>query len=417
MKILVVGGGGREHAIIWKLNQSSLVKKIYCAPGNAGIGEVAKNVDISSDNIEKLVEFSREMKIDLTIVGPEDPLAKGIVDKFRQNGLKIVGPTKHAAQLESSKIFAKKFMKKYNIPTAQYDVARTFKEASAIIESCSCPLVIKASGLAAGKGAFICESKEEALNMAKGLLEEKILGKSGDNIVIEEFLHGTETSILCFIDGNTIIPMANSQDHKRAFDGDKGKMTGGMGAYSPNYVYTEEIAKQVETEILQPTLIGIQKEKMDYRGIIYVGLMITKEGPKVLEYNVRFGDPEAQAVLPRLETDLVEIFNKIVDGRLKDINISWSEEGTVCVMLASKGYPGDYEKGLEIKGLENISEDLLIFHSGTTEDGERIITNGGRVLGLVGKGKTVKEAREKVYKNIGSISFKGAFYRRDIGMN
>ncbi len=417
MKILVVGGGGREHAIIWKLNQSSLVKKIYCAPGNAGIGEIAKNVDISSDNIEKLVEFSREMKIDLTIVGPEDPLAKGIVDKFRQNGLKIVGPTKHAAQLESSKIFAKGFMKKYNIPTAQYEVARTFKEASAIIESCSCPIVIKASGLAAGKGTFICESKEEALNMAKGLLEEKILGKSGDNIVIEEFLHGTETSILCFIDGNTIIPMANSQDHKRAFDGDKGKMTGGMGAYSPNYVYTEEISKQVETEILQPTLIGIQKEKMDYRGIIYAGLMITKEGPKVLEYNVRFGDPEAQAVLPRLETDLIEIFNKIVDGRLKDINISWSEEGTVCVMLASKGYPGDYEKGLEIKGLENISENLLIFHSGTTEDGERIITNGGRVLGLVGKGKTVKEAREKVYKNIGSISFKGAFYRRDIGMN
>lgn len=417
MKILVVGGGGREHAIIWKLNQSQSAREIYCAPGNAGIGEIAKNVDISSDNIEKLVEFSREMKIDLTIVGPEDPLAKGIVDKFRQNGLKIVGPTKHAAQLESSKIFAKGFMKKYNIPTAQYEVARTFKEASEIIENCSCPIVIKASGLAAGKGAFICESKEEALNMAKGLLEEKILGKSGDNIVIEEFLHGTETSILCFIDGNTIIPMANSQDHKRAFDGDKGKMTGGMGAYSPNYVYTEEIAKQVETEILQPTLIGIQKEKMDYRGIIYVGLMITKEGPKVLEYNVRFGDPEAQAVLPRLETDLVEIFNKIVDGRLKDINISWSEEGTVCVMLASKGYPGDYEKGLEIKGLENISEDLLIFHSGTAEDGERIITNGGRVLGLVGKGKTVEEARGKVYKNIDSISFKGAFYRRDIGMN
>lgn len=416
MKILVIGGGGREHAIIWKLNQSPLVKEIYCAPGNAGIGKIAKNVDISLDNIEKLVEFSREIDIDLTVVGPEEPLVKGIVDKFRQNGLKIVGPTKHAAQLEGSKAFAKEFMKKYNIPTAQYDVARTFKEASAIIESCSCPIVIKASGLAAGKGAFICESKEEALNMVKGLLEEKILGKSGDNIVIEEFLHGTETSILCFIDGNTIVPMANSQDHKRAFDGDKGEMTGGMGAFSPNYVYTEKIAKQTEVEILQPTLIGIQKEKMDYRGIIYAGLMITEEGPKVLEYNVRFGDPETQAILPRLETDLAEIFNKIMDRKLEDININWSKEGTVCVMLASEGYPGDYKKGLEITGLENIPKDLLIFHSGTAEDGERITTNGGRVLGIVGKGKTIDEAGKKVYKNIDRISFEGAFYRRDIGI-
>lgn len=418
MKILVVGGGGREHAIIWKLNQSPLVKEIYCAPGNAGIGTIAKNVDISSDDTEKLIKFSRETGIDLTVVGPEEPLVRGIVDKFRQKGLKIIGPTEHAAQLEGSKAFAKGFMKKYNIPTAQYNVATTFEQASAIIENCSYPVMVKASGLAAGKGAFICESKGEALNMAKKLLDEKILGKSGDNIVIEEFLHGTETSILCFIDGNTIIPMANSQDHKRAFDGDEGEMTGGMGAFSPNYVYTEEIAKRTETEILQPTLIGIQKEKMDYRGIIYVGLMITKEGPKVLEYNVRFGDPEAQTILPRLETDLAEIFNKIVDGRLKDININWSEEGTVCVMLASEGYPGNYKKGLEIKGLENISKDLLIFHSGTAKDGEhgeRITTNGGRVLGIVGKGKTIDEAREKVYKNIGKISFKGAFYRTDIG--
>ncbi|HZK56702.1 MAG TPA: phosphoribosylamine--glycine ligase [Clostridia bacterium] len=416
MKILVVGGGGREHAIIWKLNQSPLVKEIYCAPGNAGIGAIAKNVDIPSDNIEKLIEFSREICIDLTVVGPEEPLVKGIVDKFRQNGLKIIGPTKHGAQLEGSKAFAKGFMKKYNIPTARYNVAETFEQAKAIIEDYSYPVMIKASGLAAGKGAFICESKEEALDMAKKLLEEKILGKSGDNIVIEEFLHGTETSILCFIDGNTIIPMANSQDHKRAFDGDEGEMTGGMGAFSPNYVYTEEIAKQTETEILQPTLIGIQKEKMDYRGIIYVGLMITKEGPKVLEYNVRFGDPEAQTILPRLETDLAEIFNKIVDGKLGDISINWSKEGTVCVMLASEGYPGNYKKGLEIKGLKNVSKDLLIFHSGTVEDGKRITTNGGRVLGIVGKGKTIDEAREKVYKNIEKISFEGAFYRTDIGI-
>lgn len=416
MKILVIGGGGREHAIIWKLNQSPLVKEIYCAPGNAGIGKIAKNVNISSDNIERLVEFSLETGINLTIVGPEAPLVEGVVDKFRQNGLKIVGPTEHAAQLEGSKIFAKGFMKKYNIPTARYDVANTFSEASAIIENYSCPVLVKADGLAAGKGAFVCKSREEALSKAKGLLEEKILGKSGDNIVIEEFLYGTETSILCFIDGNSIVPMANSQDHKRAFDGDKGEMTGGMGAYSPNHVYTEEIERQTEMEILQPTLLGIQKEKMDYRGIIYAGLMITKEGPKVLEYNVRFGDPETQAVLPRLETDLAEIFNKIVDRKLEDVDINWSEEGTVCVMLASEGYPGSYKKGLEIKGLEDIPEDLLVFHSGTAEDGKRVTTNGGRVLGIVGRGKTIDEAREKVYKNIDRISFEGAFYRTDIGV-
>ena len=416
MKVLVIGGGGREYAIIWKLNQSPLVKEIYCAPGNAGIGKIAKNIDISSDNTEGLVEFSLGTGIDLTIVGPEAPLVKGMVDEFRQNGLRIIGPTKHAARLEGSKVFAKEFMKKYNIPTAQYDVANTFKEASTIIEDCSYPVLIKADGLAAGKGAFVCENKEEALNRAKELLEEKMLGKSGDSIVIEEFLHGTETSILCFIDGNTIVPMANSQDYKRAFDGDKGEMTGGMGAYSPNHVYTEEIERQTEMEILQPTLLGIQKEKMDYRGIIYAGLMITKEGPKVLEYNVRFGDPETQVVLPRLETDLAEIFNKIVDGKLEDVNINWSEEGAVCVMLASEGYPGGYKKGLEIKGLEDIPDDLLVFHSGTAKDNGRIITNGGRVLGIVGKGKTVDEARRKVYKNIDKIGFEGAFYRRDIGV-
>ncbi len=416
MKVLVIGSGGREHAIIWKLNQSPLVKEIYCAPGNAGIGKIAKNIDIMADNIEGLIEFSLETGIDLTIVGPEAPLVEGVVDKFRQKGLKIIGPTKHAAQLEGSKAFAKGFMKKYNIPTARYNVANTFKEASGIIENCSYPVLVKADGLAAGKGAFICENKDKALNVAKRLLEEKILGKSGDNIVIEEFLQGTETSILCFIDGNTIVPMANSQDHKRAFDGDKGEMTGGMGAYSPNYVYTEEIARQTEREILQPTLLGIQEEKMDYRGIIYAGLMITKEGPKVLEYNVRFGDPETQAVLPRLETDLVEIFNKIEDGKLEDIDINWSEEGTVCVMLASKGYPGSYKKGLEIKGLKDIPNGLLVFHSGTAEDDGRVTTDGGRVLGIVGKGKTIDEAREKVYKNIDKISFEGAFYRRDIGI-
>ncbi len=416
MNILVIGGGGREHAIIWKLNQSPLVKEIYCAPGNAGIGKIAKNVDISSNNIEKLVEFSREMKIDLTIVGPEEPLVKGIVDKFRQNGLKAIGPSKKAAQLEGSKAFAKEFMKKYNIPTARYDEVNTFKDASIAIEKYSYPLVIKADGLAAGKGVFICENKEEALNALKSLLEEGILGDAGNNIVIEEFLYGIETSVLCFIDGNTIIPMVSSQDHKRVFDGDKGDMTGGMGTYSPNYVYTEEIAREAEKLILKPTLLGIQKENMDYRGVIFIGLMITKEGPKVLEYNVRFGDPETQVVLPRLETDLVKIFNSIEDENLSDMKINWNDQGAVCVILASEGYPSNYEKGLEIRGLENLSKDLLIFHSGTAEYEGKLVTNGGRVLGIVSRARTIEEARQKIYENIDDISFKGAFYRKDIGI-
>jgi len=416
MKVLVIGGGGREHTLVWKLNQSPSVTEVFCAPGNAGIGKIAKNVDISSSNIEKLVEFSREMKIDMTIVGPEEPLVEGIVDIFRQNGLKVIGPTKKAAKLEGSKTFAKDFMRKYNIPTAKYDEITIFEDAILAIEKYNYPVVVKADGLAAGKGVFICENKQEALKIIKQLLDEKILGDSGERVVIEEFLRGTETSILCFIDGNTIIPMVSSQDHKRAFDGDMGPNTGGMGTYSPNYIYTEKIAKQVEKQILEPTLEGIKQEEMDYRGIIFIGLMITEDGAKVLEYNVRFGDPETQVVLPRLKTDLIEIFNNIIDRRLEHTNIQWSKEETVCVILASGGYPNKYEKGLEITGLNTINKDLLVFHSGTTEDKNKIITNGGRVLGIVGIGKSTEEAREKVYRNIDEIKFKESFYRRDIGI-
>ncbi len=416
MKLLVIGGGGREHAMVWKLSQSPLVTEIFCAPGNAGIGKIAKNVDISSNNIDKLVEFSLEMNIDLIIVGPEEPLVEGIVDTFRQNNLKVIGPTKQAAQLEGSKAFAKDFMKKYDIPTAQYHEVTTFGEAKLVIEGYSYPVVVKADGLAAGKGVFICENKEEALSVIKQLLDDKILGDAGKSIVIEEFLKGTETSILCFVDGHIIIPMVSSQDHKRAFDGDNGPNTGGMGTYSPNYVYTEEIAKQVEKEILYPTLIGIQQEKMDYRGIIFIGLMITEDGPKVLEYNVRFGDPETQVVLPRLKTDLIEIFDNIIDRKLKDTDIQWSEDGVVCVILASGGYPNKYENGLEITGLDAIENELLIFHSGTIENENKIVTKGGRVLGVVGIDKNVQEAREKVYTNIDKIRFKGSFYRKDIGI-
>lgn len=415
MKILVVGGGGREHALIWKLKQSPLVGEIYCAPGNAGIGEIAKNTDIAPRDIDKLVEFSREMGIDLAIVGPEEPLVKGIVDKFRQNNINIIGPTQDAARLEGSKSFAKKFMRRYNIPTARYDEVANLEEASKAIEKHTCPVVIKADGLAAGKGVFICETKEEALNAAKQLLEGGILGEAGNNLVIEEFLEGIETSVLCFIDNNTILPMVSSQDHKRVFDNDKGEMTGGMGTYSPNYIYTEEVANQVEESILKPTLMGIQKEKMDYRGVIFVGLMITKEGPKVLEYNVRLGDPETQVVLPRLETDLAEIFNKIIDNKLSQVKIGWKEEAAVCVILASQGYPDNYKKGFEITGLDSIEDGLLIFHSGTSKLGGKIVTNGGRVLGIVGRAETVEEARQKVYKNIDKVHFKGAFYRSDIG--
>lgn len=414
MKVLIIGSGGREHTIAWKLQQSPLVTEIFCAPGNAGTAKIAKNVEINSNDMDQLVEFAAENEIDLTVVGPEEPLVNGIVDKFREKNLRIIGPDKNGAQLEGSKAFAKVFMDKYHIPTAKYDEVHTFEEGVAALEKYSYPVVVKADGLAAGKGVFICESKEEAVSAMKELLEKQILGEAGKDVVIEEFLSGIETSILCFVDGNTIIPMVSSQDHKRAFDGDKGPNTGGMGTYSPNYVYTKEIENRVEREILAPTLYGIQKEEMDYRGIVFIGLMITDNGPKVLEYNVRFGDPETQVVLPRLETDLAEIFNSIIDGKLEDMNIQWTKNGVVCVILASGGYPNQYEKGLEITGLEEM-EDLLVFHSGTTMCGDQVVTAGGRVLGVVAIDKNTEEARDKVYRNIHKIKFEGSFYRSDIG--
>ncbi|ABW18104.1 phosphoribosylamine--glycine ligase [Alkaliphilus oremlandii] len=414
MKVLIIGSGGREHTIAWKLQQSPLVTEIFCAPGNAGTTQIATNVEINSNDMDQLVEFAERNAIDLTVVGPEEPLVNGIVDKFREKNLSIIGPDKNGAQLEGSKAFAKAFMDKYHIPTAKYDEVHTLEEGIAALEKYSYPVVVKADGLAAGKGVFICESKEEAAAAMKELLEDQILGDAGKDVVIEEFLSGIETSILCFVDGKTIVPMVSSQDHKRAFDGDQGPNTGGMGTYSPNYVYTEDIEKRVEREILAPTLYGIQKEEMDYRGIVFIGLMITDHGPKVLEYNVRFGDPETQVVLPRLETDLVQIFNSIIHGKLEDMNIQWTENGAVCVILASGGYPNQYEKGLEITGLEEM-EDLLIFHSGTTMSGGKMVTAGGRVLGVVAIDKNTEEARNKVYRNIDKIKFEGSFYRRDIG--
>lgn len=416
LKVLVVGSGGREHTIVWKLSQSPLVKEIYCAPGNPGIGQLAKNVDIAVDDLDGLVDFSREMSIDMTIVGPEVPLVLGITDKFKEAGQNIIGPSKAGAKLEGSKSFSKSFMMKYNIPTGGYTEVDSYDEAIKSLDKYEYPLVIKADGLAAGKGVLICQNKTEAEKGLKEIMLDKVFGDSGNKVVIEEFLEGIETSVLCFVDGKSIVPMVSSQDHKRIYDGDKGPNTGGMGTYSPNYVYTEEVAKIVEKTILKPTLEGIQKEGMDYKGIIFIGLMITKDGPKVLEYNVRFGDPETQVVLPRLETDLMQIFNHMIDEKLSDIEIKWNDKAVVCVVLASGGYPGDYEKGIEIKGIDDISGDTIVFHAGTAIKDGKLVTNGGRVLSVTSWANDIETARREVYKNVDKIDFKGRSYRTDIAV-
>lgn len=414
MKILVIGSGGREHTIIWKLSKSPMVKEIYCAPGNPGISDLAKCVDIKPEEIEKLVEFSREINIDLAIVGPEAPLVLGIVDAFREKGINIIGPSKKAAQLEGSKSFSKDFMKKYEIPTAKYDEVKDFDNALKTLDKYEYPVVIKADGLAAGKGVLICQDRDEAVQGLTDILKTKVFGNAGDKVVIEEFLEGIETSILCFVDGKSIVPMVSCQDHKRIFDGDKGPNTGGMGTYSPNFVYNDDIANIVEKDILNPTLKGIQQEEMDFRGILFIGLMITKDGPKVLEYNVRFGDPETQVVLPRLDTDLAEIFLAMLNYNLSNINIKWNNKGVVCVILASGGYPGDYEKGIPIKGLNDVDENIMVFHSGTKSTNGEIVTDGGRVLGVTAWGEDVEIARKKAYVNVEKIKFKGKNFRTDI---
>lgn len=414
MKILVVGGGGREHTLVWKLVQSPHADEIYCAPGNPGIAEIGTCVDINVENIAELVEFSREMKIDLTVVGPEVPLVLGIVDAFRDAKLRIIGPTKQAAELEGSKSYSKHFMNKYNIPTAKFDEINTLAEGKIALGNYSYPVVIKADGLAAGKGVFICNNLNEAEASLETIMKDNAFGDAGSKVVIEEFLDGIETSVLCFVDNNSISPMVSSQDHKRIFDGDKGPNTGGMGTYSPNYVYTKQIEKQVEKEILLPTLKGIKSEGMDYRGIIFIGLMITKKGPKVLEYNVRLGDPETQVVLPRLETDLVEIFNAMLLNKLSETKIEWNRDLVVCVVLASKGYPEKYEKEKVIEGIKNVDDDILVFHSGTAIKEGKLVTNGGRVLGVTARANTLKEAISRAYSNAEKIEFEGKVFRTDI---
>ncbi|TLE42160.1 phosphoribosylamine--glycine ligase [Clostridioides difficile] len=415
MKILVVGGGGREHAICWKLSKEKNVEKIYCAPGNAGIANVAECVNIGDTNIEELLKFAKENEIGLTIVGPEVPLVMGIVDEFEKEGLRVFGPNKKCAQLEGSKAFSKEFMIKHNIPTAKYKEYTNLEEAISEIDSFGYPVVIKADGLAAGKGVVIPENREDAIATLKEMMSDKKFGAAGDKIVIEEFLKGIETSILAFVDNDTIVPMASAKDHKKVNNYEQGPNTGGMGTFSPSEIYTEELANKVKETVLEKTLEGFKKDGLNFKGILFVGLMITEDGEKVLEYNVRFGDPETQSVLFRLETYLHEIMEAILDNKLKDIEINYSDDEAVCVMLTSGGYPDSYEKGKIITGLENLDDDIVVFHSGTKMLDGNLVTNGGRVIGITAKSATVKDAAEKVYENIKKINFEGMHYRTDIG--
>ena len=414
MKILVVGGGGREHAICWKLSNEKNVEKIYCAPGNPGIAEVAECVNIGDSDIDKLAKFAKENEIDMTVVGPEVPLVMGITDVFESQGLKVFGPNKKCARLEGSKAFSKDFMTRHNLPTAKYKEYTNIDKAIDDIDDFGYPVVIKADGLAAGKGVIISKNREDAIKTLKEMMNDKKFGTAGEKIVIEEFLSGIETSILAFVDNETIIPMVSAKDHKKVNDGETGLNTGGMGTFSPSEIYTYELSKEIKENILDKTLKGFQEDNLDFKGILFVGLMITKDGPKILEYNVRFGDPETQSVLFRLETDLSEIISAVINNKLKDIDIKYSDDSAICVMLTSGGYPESYEKGKLITGLDNLDKDIVVFHSGTKLLDNKLVTNGGRVISITAKGKTVKEAGKKVYENIKKINFEGMHYRTDI---
>jgi phosphoribosylamine--glycine ligase len=418
MRVLVIGSGGREHAIVWKVAQSKKVKKIFSAPGNAGISSLAKCVDIDSNDIISLAKFAKKEKIDLTIVGPEAPLAKGIVGEFQKNGLRIIGPSMVAAQLESSKSFAKEFMQKFNIPTANYKVFDDATIAKEFIKLRGAPVVVKADGLAGGKGVIIANTIQEGIDAIDRIMINKEFGEdAGRKVVIEEKLEGKEASVFAFTDGTHILPLTPAQDYKKLLDEDKGPNTGGMGSYSPVPFITEEIYQEIVDKILVPTVHGMASIGRKYKGILYAGLMITKEGPKVLEFNVRFGDPETQVILPRLENDIIEVFEAIIDEKLDRIKLHWRNKHAVCVILASGGYPFSYSKGKLISGLPETSKisDLLIFHAGTYEVDGKIITFGGRVLGVTGLGNTLKEAIIKAYQGVNKIKFEGMQYRKDIG--
>lgn len=416
MKVLVIGSGGREHALCHKLSESKRVSKIYCAPGNGGTLQVAENVNINPKDIDLLLDFAINKDIDLTVVGPEDPLVNGIVDRFNEKGLRIFGPNKKGAILEGSKIISKGFMEKYNIPTGKYKVFKEAKAAISFLDSLNYPIVIKADGLCAGKGVIICKTKEEGIKAIEDIMVDKKFGLSGEEILIEEFLEGTETSLLCFVSNENIIPMESARDYKKIFEGDKGPNTGGVGCFSPNPVMTDKLKEEIEKSILKNIKIGFKNEDIDFRGILFIGLMLTSDGPKVLEFNVRFGDPETEVVLPRLENDIVDIFEKTMDGSLKEEDLKWTDKKCVTVVLTSKGYPVEYEKGKEITGTEELDKDIILFHNGTKMEDGKLLTNGGRVLSVTALGDTLQEAREKVYKNIDKIKFDGLCYRKDIGI-
>ena len=408
MKVLVVGGGGREHAICWKISKSSKVSKIYCAPGNAGIAEVAECVNIKAMEFDKLAAFAKDNQIDLTVVGMDDPLVGGIVDVFEAEGLRVFGPRKNAAILEGSKAFSKDLMKKYHIPTAAYETFTSPEEAKKYLETSKYPIVLKADGLALGKGVLICETKEDAMAGVNELMLDKKFGSAGNTIVVEEFMTGREVSVLSFVDGNTIKIMSSAQDHKRAKDGDQGLNTGGMGNFSPSPFYTDEVDAFCKKYVYQATVDAMKAEGRPFKGVIFFGLMLTPEGPKVLEYNARFGDPEAQVVLPRMKNDIIDVFEACIDGTLDQIDLQFEDNACVCVVLASDGYPLAYEKGFEITGMENFKDKdgYYLFHAGSKfDENGKIVTNGGRVLGVTATGKTLKEARANAYEATEWVNF------------
>ncbi len=417
MKVLVVGGGGREHAIVWKLSQNKDIDTIYCAPGNGGIAELAQCVDIKATDIDGIVEFAKTNKIDLTVVAPDDPLVLGMVDELEKNGLRAFGPRKAAAIIEGSKVFSKQLMKKYGIPTAEYEVFDNSAAAVEYVKTKAVPIVVKADGLALGKGVIIANTHDEAIAAIHDIMDDKMFGNAGNKVVIEQFLTGQEVSVLAFTDGKTLVPMVSAQDHKRVYDNDKGPNTGGMGAFSPSRIYDEKTAKYCYDNIFIPTMNAMNKEGRTFKGVLYFGLIITAEGVYVIEYNCRFGDPETQAVLPRLKSDLFEIFNAVIDEKLDKISIEWYDDAAACVVMASGGYPKKYTSGYEITGIDDAQKGgAVVFHAGTKIQDGKTVTAGGRVLGVTAMGKTLDEAIKNAYSGVEKIAFCDAHYRKDIGI-
>ena len=417
MRVLVIGSGGREHALVWKIKQSPKVEKIFCAPGNAGTSEFADNIPIAADDIEGLLQFAMKKEIGLTVVGPEQPLVMGIVDRFEVKGLRIFGPSASAAELEGSKSFSKDIMQKYGLPTAEYKIFTSAESATKYIQAKNCPLVVKANGLAAGKGVLLCRSSREALVAVDTIMRQRLFGEAGDQIVVEEFLEGQEISVLAFSDGQTVLLMDSAQDHKAVYDGDIGPNTGGMGAYSPAPVFTELMRQKVRDKIMLPMVRAMQQEGRTYKGILYAGLMLTKTGPQILEFNARFGDPETQPLMVRMETDIIPLFEACIDGTLGQCQVNWKNKSSVCVVMTAEGYPGAYQKGEIISGLKNANStpEVVVFHAGTKEQDGKVLTNGGRVLGVTATGANTESAIQRAYDAVGKVNWRGVHYRKDIG--